>query len=81
MPLIWLVAVCMLAGCSANPTKDRSFIQSDRHYYYQQNIVHPQGMEPNVTPYGPPVNASTSGEYDRWIRPDSVSQYPGLVPK
>ncbi|MED4586811.1 hypothetical protein [Brevibacillus choshinensis] len=81
MPLLWLVAICILTGCSTNPAEDRSFIQSDRHYYYQQSVVHPQGMEPNVTPYGPPVNASTSGEYDRWIRPDAVSRYPGLVPE
>lgn len=81
MRLRWLAAVCLLAGCSATPAEDRSYIQSDPRYYYQQSVVHPQGLEPNVTPYGPPVNASTSGEYDRWVRPDAVSDYPGLKQK
>ncbi|KNB72978.1 hypothetical protein ADS79_09740 [Brevibacillus reuszeri] len=78
MPLLLVVAVWLLAGCTPDNQTDRSFIQSDRNFYYQQNVVHPQGMEPNATPYGPPVNASISGEYDRWIRPDAVSRYPGL---
>ncbi|WNC13198.1 hypothetical protein [Brevibacillus brevis] len=81
MPLLLLLAVCLLTGCQAASPTDRSFIQSDRHYYYQQSVVHPLGLEPNVTPYGTPVNAGTSGEYDRWIRPDAVSRYPGLEPK
>ncbi|MDR7316529.1 hypothetical protein [Brevibacillus nitrificans] len=81
MPFIWFAAFLFLVGCAGNTAEERSYIQSDRHFYYQQSVVHPFGLEPNVTPYGPPVNASTSGEYDRWIRPDAVSQYPGLVPK
>ena len=78
MPLLIIVAVCLLGGCTPDNQADRSFIQSDRNFYYQQNVVHPLGHEPNATPYGPPVNASTSGEYDRWIRPDAVSHYPSL---
>lgn len=78
MPFMVFFVLLLVAGCTPDDQVDRSFIQSDRQYYYQQNVVHPFGWEPNATPYGPPVNASTSGEYDRWIRPDAVSHYPGL---
>lgn len=77
MPFLFgILAVFLLTGCTQNPARDQ--IQSDREFYYQQNVVRPDGSEPNVTPYGPPANASDSSEYDRWIRPDSVSRYPGL---
>lgn len=78
MPFLFgILAVFLLTGCTQNPARDASQIQM-REFYYQQNVVRPDGSEPNVTPYGPPANASDSSEYDRWIRPDSVSRYPGL---
>lgn len=73
-----ILAVFFLTGCTQNPGTNTSQIQSEREFYYQQNVIRPDGSEPNVTPYGPPANAADSSEYDRWIRPDSVSRYPGL---
>jgi len=77
--LLALLAISLgISGCSAQNVQNESRIQGQRQYYYQQNVVRPDGLEPNVTPYGPPVNATVSSEYDRWIRPDAVSRYPGL---
>ncbi|MGG3887146.1 hypothetical protein [Brevibacillus panacihumi] len=77
--LLALLAVSLwIGGCSAKTVQDESLIQDQQQYYYQQNVIRPNGSEPNVTPYGPPINATISSEYDRWIRPDAVSRYPGL---
>jgi ABC-type oligopeptide transport system substrate-binding subunit len=78
MPIVLALFVCLLVGCTPGANEEKSYIQSDRQLYYQQSVVHPEGLEPNATPYGTPTNASTAGEYDRWIRPDAVSYYPGL---
>lgn len=77
MPFLLAVLFSLLAGCVPGPPAERPSIQSDRQFYYQQNVVYPHGMEPNATPYGTPTNAGTAGEYDRWIRPDALSRYPG----
>ncbi len=76
MLLLWsLLPLLLLSGCGGASPSDRPTIQSDPSAYVLQSIVHPLGLEPNYTPYGTPVNAGTSGEYDRWIRPDAVSDY------
>ncbi|HZG15988.1 MAG TPA: hypothetical protein VE710_13300 [Candidatus Bathyarchaeia archaeon] len=78
MPIILLLLLGFLAGCGVNDdpqSTDHLGTQSDSSAYVLQSIVHPFGLEPNFTPYGTPVNAGTSGEYDRQIRPDAVSDY------
>lgn len=76
--LLLLLLVLPTSGCSLADSPDRSYIQSDRELYYQQSVVHPLGLEPNATPYGTPANAGTSSDYNRPIRPDAISRYPGL---
>lgn len=75
--MLLLLPFLLLSSCGVvSPSKQNHAIQSDRSAYVLQSVVHPLGWEPNYTPYGTPVNAGTSGEYDRWIRPDAVSDYP-----
>ncbi|WP_134686426.1 hypothetical protein [Brevibacillus migulae] len=78
MPIILLLLLLgFLAGCGPNtpPSVNNLSTQSDPNAYVLQSVVHPLGWEPNFTPYGTPVNAGTSGEYDRSIRPDAISDY------
>lgn len=77
MPIILLLLLGFLTGCGVNDPQspDHLGTQSDSSAYVLQSIVHPLGLEPNFTPYGTPVNAGTSGEYDRQIRPDAISDY------
>jgi len=76
--LIVFLALLLAGGCS-QPTPADPAVYSDPAAYYPQSVVHPLGMEPNVTPYGTPANATGAGEYDRSLRPDSVSNY--LLPR
>jgi hypothetical protein len=78
MPLILLWLVLLLAGCGAESLPGNPSVFSDPTLYVQQSVVHPLGLEPNATPYGTPTNAGTTGEYDRYIRPDALSLYPIL---
>jgi hypothetical protein len=77
MMLILVLAACLLAGCAPNAGATHPLQESDHHLYYQQSVILPHGLEPNATPYGTPANAGTAGEYDRPLRPDAVSRYPG----
>jgi|GEM_PF-889619 len=75
----WLLIAWLLTGCQAAGPQNPA-VQSDRNFYYPLSVVHPQGLEPNVTPYGTPTNAGTSTDYGRSLRPDAVSVYPRLLP-
>ncbi|USG67266.1 hypothetical protein NDK47_08330 [Brevibacillus ruminantium] len=83
---IWLLLLaitltgCVSAGKSPDPARTNAVLNSDKNMYYQQSVVLPMGMEPNATPYGTPANFGTAGEYDRPLRSDSVSHYPGWEP-
>ncbi|GAA4703210.1 hypothetical protein GCM10023228_03670 [Brevibacillus fulvus] len=79
-----LFVVVLLTGCQPT-SRPGTTSYSDPNYYYQQSVVRPDGSEPNVTPYGPPVNSGTSTDYDRPLRRDAISDYsriwPTTVPK
>ncbi|UFJ41635.1 hypothetical protein LOK74_03730 [Brevibacillus humidisoli] len=71
---LWLAAIG--TGCSpATPESQQPATYSDPDYYYQINVVRPDGQQPPFTPYGTPANSGTNSDYGRTIRPDSLSIY------
>jgi hypothetical protein len=71
----FLLVSVLIGGCSGEPTPGNPAVYSDPAAYHLQSVVHPHGLEPNVTPYGTPTNAAGAGEYDRPLRTDAVSNY------
>lgn len=72
-----LLPALLNAGCSLSARHNLSdpAIHSDQGYYYQINVIPPDGRLPPYTPYGTPANFGTSSEYGRTVRPDSISRY------
>lgn len=80
MRVVLLLVLLSLTGCQSYSAKqiDPS-VHSDRSYYYQQSVVHPNGFVPDFTPYGTPTNLGTATDYDRPVRPDAISDYSFLA--